>query len=415
MMIPEPRFYLKQPQSLQPTLISMQAKYMGQRVFMSTGDKVPPVDWDFEKQRVKINRKNLSSSETNMWLDKMAAEFKSIFRNCLLDEVVPTEDVILKKLQERLNLKYQPPVIIVESKLSFYKFIEQYIIECKGLKSDATIKTYGTTLKHLKKYSIVSCKEFDFEDITIEWRAGFIRYLQSLGVARNTEGKNIKNVKVFLNEATERGINNNLAFRSRSFSKPTEDVHKIFLTREDIQRLVDYDFAADKSKELVRDYFVISCMTSLRYSDFVDIKPENIKDNTIEIVTKKTGEAVIIPIARMVRDIFEKYNYNMPKAPCNQVFNVILKDVGRLAGLTDTVTITKTIGGVKKTIVYERYQLLTCHTGRRSMISNSILAGMPTSSIMLISAHKSLKVFQGYVRIDQKQNADNLASHSFFN
>ncbi len=48
------------------------------------------------------------------------------------------------------------------------------------------------------------------------------------------------------------------------------------------------------------------------------------------------------------------------------------------------------------------------------MISNSILAGMPTSSIMLISAHKSLKVFQSYVRINQKQNAEALASHSFF-
>ncbi len=42
MTIPEPRFYLKVAQAKEPTLICMQAKYNGQRVFMSTGDKIHP-------------------------------------------------------------------------------------------------------------------------------------------------------------------------------------------------------------------------------------------------------------------------------------------------------------------------------------------------------------------------------------
>jgi hypothetical protein len=86
----------------------------------------------------------------------------------------------------------------------------------------------------------------------------------------------------------------------------------------------------------------------------------------------------------------------------------------QLAGLTEKVTITKTISGIKKSITYEKYELISCHTGRRSMISNCILEGISTSSIMLMSAHKSLKVFQGYVRITKKQNADALGNHSFF-
>jgi integrase len=413
MIIPEPRFYLKVAQAIEPTLICMQAKYNSQRVFISTGDKIHPDDWDFVKQRAKVTRKNLSHGDINTWLDKMATEFKSIFRNCLIDEIVPSATVVTQKLQEKLNLNYKPPEPI-QVKPSLFKFIEQYIKESAVLKSSGTIKTYNATYKHLKKYSLICSKEFDFEDITMEWRSGFIKYLQSLGAAKNTEGKHIKNLKVFLNEATERNLNTNLSFRSKSFSKPAEDVVKIFLTKEEIQKLIDVDFQDDPSKDLVRDYFVISCMTSLRYSDFIDIKQENIKGDTIQLITKKTGEEVIIPIAPVVKKILEKYNYNLPKAPCNQSFNSLLKDVGRLAKLTEPVTITKTIGGVKKTKVYEKYELLTCHTGRRSMISNSILAGMPTSSIMLISAHKSLKVFQGYVRINQKQNADALASHTFF-
>ena len=112
---------------------------------------------------------------------------------------------------------------------------------------------------------------------------------------------------------------------------------------------------------------------------------------------------------------FIKYNYNLNRAPCNQVFNKVLKEVGCKAGLDETITFSKTTGGIKKIITCKKYQLLTCHTGRRSMISNCILACIATPQIMLMSAHRSLKVFQSYVRIDQVQNAEKLASHTFFN
>ncbi len=412
-MIPEPRFYLKNIKATEPTLICLQAKYEGQRVFMTTGDKIHPNEWDFTTQRAKVTRKNLANGEINVWLDKMATEFKSIFRNSMIDGVIPEAKWLMEKMLENLNLKNKP-VEATQIKLTFFKFIENYIKECSALKSTGTVFTYQATLKHLKNYSLLVGKEFDFDDINLEWRTGFIKYLQTLGVAKNTEGKHIKNTKVFLNEATERGLNTNMAFKSKSFGKPGEDVQKIFLTKDEIQKLIDVDLGNEKTINIVRDYFLISCFTSLRFSDFVDIRREHIKENTIELITKKTGEEVIIPIAPQIRLIFEKYNYNLPKAPCNQIFNSLLKDVGRLAGLTEPITITKFIGGVKRSVVYEKYQLLTCHTGRRSMISNSILAGIPTSAIMLMSAHKSLKVFQGYVRINQQQNAKALADHSFF-
>lgn len=414
MIVPEPRFYLKNPSANEPTLICLQAKYNGNRVFMSTGNKIHPSEWDFEKQRTKVSRKNLGNSDINLWLDKMANEFKSIFRNLLIDNIEPIPILVMKKMQENLNLIPKPAEQEVK-KQTLIPFIKQYIIEAKNIKSITTVKSYEATLKHMEKYSYLAGKEFDFADITIEWRSGFLKYLQDLGISRTTEGKHIKTIKLLMNEATERGLNDNLAFRSRSFSKPTEDVPKIFLTIEEIQLLIDLDLSNNKLKDIVRDYFIISCYTSLRYSDFSNIGSENIKEDTIQMTTKKTGEEVIIPIAPIVKTIFEKYNYQLPTAPCNQVFNSLLKEVGRLAGITELITITKTMGGVKKTKIYEKCQLLSCHTGRRSMISNSILKGIPTPSIMLISGHKSLKVFQSYVRINQQQNAEALQQHSFFN
>lgn len=412
MTVAEPRFYLKNPSSLEPTLISLQAKYDGnQRVMLSTGDKILPNEWDFTIQRAKVTKKSLANGDLNIWLDRIASEFKRIFRNCLVDGIYPDAKLITLKLQENLNLLPKPKEV---EKVTLLSFIESFINECMGQKATNTIKAYQGTLNHLKAYSQLCMKPFDFGDITIEWRSGFLKYLQSQGFGRNTEGKHVKNIKVFMNEANQRGLHVNLDFKSRSFTKPTEDVPKIFLTRKEIEQLFVLDLTKDKMKEVVRDYFIISCMTSLRYSDFVDIKAEHIKENTIQMVTKKTGEEVIIPIAPMVNEILKKYNFNLPPAPCNQVFNRVLKDVGKLACLDENFTVTKTLGGTKRTKTYKKYELLTCHTGRRTMISNGILAGLSPSALMPLSGHKSLKVFQSYVQLSKVQNAEALLKNQYF-
>jgi hypothetical protein len=413
MVIPEPRFYLKQPNSTEPSLISLQAKFYGERVFMSTGDKVLPSEWDFVRQRALVSKKSPGNSDINLWLDKISTDFKALFRNLLIDGINPTSTLLMKALAEKLN-RYQPILPPKAEPLTLTLFIKQYIDQCRSNKSISTVKSYGATYKHMDDYFKLIGGNFDFDAITIEWRGGFIRYLQGLGIGRNTEGKHIKIVKLFLNEARERGLHNNLHFKSKSFSKPHEDVHKVFVTMSEIGKIASVDLSNDKLNDIVRDYFIISCLTSLRYSDFVNIRPENVKENTIQMITQKTGESVIIPIAPLVRSILVKYQFNLPKAPCNQVFNRALKEIGKLAGLDEEVTITKTLGGKKQSTVFKKYQLITAHTGRRSMISNCILEGISTSSIMLISAHKSLKVFQGYVRLNQVQNADALAEHSFF-
>lgn len=414
MVVPEPRFYLKNIKATEPTLISLQVKFNGERVFMSTGDKILPTEWDSTKQRAVVSKKNPGNSDINLWLDKISTEFKALFRNMLIDGTVPTAELLMKALSEKLN-RNPLPNAVKDVKPTLLQFISQFIEESRALKASNTVKTYVTTLKHIEGYFEKTGEKPDFEAINIEWHNGFIKYLQSVGVGRNTEGKHIKNVKVFMNAATERGLNNNLLFRSKSFGKPHEDVHKVFLTMPEIKKIATCDLGEDKLKNIVRDYFVISCLTSLRYSDFVDIRPENIKSNTINMITKKTGEPVIIPISSMVKNILEKYEYCLPKAPCNQVFNRVLKEVGRIAEIDEAVTVSRTVAGIKQTITFKKYQLLTAHTGRRSMISNCILEGIPTPSIMLITAHKSLKVFQGYVRMNQVQNAEALSQHSFFN
>ena len=179
MYVPEPRFNLAKPSSTKETLICMQVKYCGERFFISTGEKVLPADWDFQRQRVHVTRKNLSASTTNMFLDRMVAIFKNVFRDLLVTYDLPKATLVTEKVLEIVDApfnaaknKEQPKAI-----RTFYKFIENYIEECKGIKTVATVKTYTSTFNHLKLFAQLKNKdEFKFEEITIEWRNGFISF-----------------------------------------------------------------------------------------------------------------------------------------------------------------------------------------------------------------------------------------------
>lgn len=410
MNIPKVNFYLKHVGAKEPTLISMQIKFpIEQRVVISTGDKIHPEEWDFTKQRAVVNRKSPRNAETNLWLDKIEGDVKSIFRNLFIDGITPTAPIVREKLLAALDIT---PVKAEQKKLDLLGFIEEFMMQSAVSKTKETIKSYRTTLNHLRTFATENKHKVDFEDITIDFYHKITGYLQGIGNSKNTISKQIKNLKTFMGEATERGLNNNMDFRSRSFKKVTEEVDKIYLTEEEIMRM--YALTLPKGKERVRDLFIISCYTGLRYSDFSRITPDNILHDQIHMRTQKTGEKVIIPLAPIVKEILAKYDYQLPTAVSNQKMNEYLKDIGELAGIDDPIIITRTIGGTRVRTTYKKFQLISAHCGRRSMATNAYKRGVPSISLMKITGHSTEKAFMSYIRISQLENAEVLAKHDFF-
>ena len=76
------------------------------------------------------------------------------------------------------------------------------------------------------------------------------------------------------------------------------------------------DLSAHPTLEKVRDMFVVSANTGLRYSDIANIKPENVKEGRyLDIVTIKTKQRLLIPLAEPVKQIINKYSGKLPKIP----------------------------------------------------------------------------------------------------
>jgi integrase len=163
--------------------------------------------------------------------------------------------------------------------------------------------------------------------------------------------------------------------------------------------------------------FVIGCYTGLRYSDLAQLREENLIDNKtkVKIKTEKTGEVVIIPLHRYIKEILVKYNGMLPPVISNQKMNDYLKELGEKAKIDNDVLITSTRGGTKHEESFKKYDLITSHTARRSFATNAYLNNVPTLSIMKITGHRTEKAFMLYIKMSQEDNANKLLNHPFFN
>ena len=237
-------------------------------------------------------------------------------------------------------------------------------------------------------------------------------------MADNSVGKHISTLKIILNAAKDAGINTNLQYKSSKFATLIEDIEKIYLTENELERIYALDLSGTKSLERVRDVFLIACYTCLRFEDFTHIKPEHVYTNDkgtfLKINTSKTGELVVLPMHWIVSAILEKYNFNLPRSISNQKMNDYVKIIGEKAEIKELVSITKFEGGLKVTKTSPKYKLISSHTARRSGATNMYLAGIPAISIMKITGHRTEQAFMRYIQMSQEDNANKLIDHPFF-
>lgn len=134
----------------------------------------------------------------------------------------------------------------------------------------------------------------------------------------------------------------------------------------------------------------------------------------LKVKTEKTGEFVVIPLHRLVKEIVDKYDNQLPRVISNQKMNEYIKVVAKLAQLDDRISVIITKGGTKQTEVLEKHKLVTVHTARRSFATNMYLMDIPPISIMKITGHRSERAFLLYIKISQEENATKLLNHPFF-
>lgn len=275
-----------------------------------------------------------------------------------------------------------------------------------------------TTKREASKYLMTSYNRFSefaksknptFDEMTVAYIEEFIEWMARQGLSINTRGSHIKRLKAAMREAYIAGMHTNSTFRD--YRKEQVKVDNIYLTEDEIRKIEDVKLKPGGMYTKARDLFIIGCHTALRYSDCIRITPDDIHDGIIRLKQVKTGGMVMIPCHPRVSEIIERYD-GAPKMS-DVVLNRNIKEVCRLAGITDKVGVRK--HGEKETTYYEKWELVSSHTARRSAATNMYKAGIPTIAIMKITGHKSERVFMDYIKITNEENARMLKNNAFFN
>lgn len=404
------RFILKEPNSKKDTLIYLIFNFNNIRLKYSFNQKINPKNWNFDKQRAKETKTFPEYPEFNSMLNNIETSINNAYRKALNDKINPTSQY----LREQLNIILRGEKQTTPNLTYFCDFIESIIKD--STKKPGTITHYKQTLRTLKEYSANQKIKLTFDDINLNFYEKYVNFLKDCDYSINTIGAFVKDIKVFMNEAFDRQLTNNTEHKSRRFKKPQELTDKIYLNLKEIDKLYSLDLSNNKKLEKVRDLFIIGCYTGLRFSDLKQITPDNFINNgtQLKVKTEKTGEFVVIPLHRTVKEIVQKYENSIPEVLSNQKMNEYIKEVAKLAELNERISISITKGGEKQSDVFEKWQLVTTHTARRSFATNMYLLDIPTISIMKITGHRTEKAFLLYIKITQEENANKLLNHPFF-
>lgn len=461
-------FRLRKVTAKTSQIIYVGIRYGLDQLIVPTGIKVLPKHWDFDKSRIKrvslpevslphnllarlgntdvysfvndylhdlsvfVNdksfmEKDLLKQEIEVYLngkneiEQLGFDLNLFVSNLIAESRQKNAPLSKETLIKNIDTFLHPPI----KGIRLFDYIETFISDCitgrrliNGANvNDRSVKRYLTTQNLLKEFSDQYKRPVEFKTIDIDFYKDFSFYMaKHKDYAPATMGKHVTTLKTFLREATENGLNDNLKYQSRAFAVTSSESDSIALSVEELNELYQLDLFDNLRLDKVRDLFIVGANTGLRFSDFTDIKPDNIKKVAngyiIDLIQFKTKNQVVIPLNDITLAIFRKYNNQLPEAISNQKFNDYIKQVAQMVTtLHEPITRAITKGGKQLEVTSPKWELISSHTARRSYATNAYERGTPAISLMQITGHRTEKAFLSYIKTSKKKHAEIVRGH----
>lgn len=389
------KFNLKN--SLNPnekTQIFLVFNFAGNRLRYYTGKRIEPKHWDKVKQRAK------SSYENAISLNKFIKTTANFLETEFNESQILKKKISIESLKDALSKRFNQ-----ENEINVFEKFDEFIEASKNSRAASTIRKYKTTINQMKRFCDDKRINLTFDSFDLTFDEKFKDFLISdLKLTNNTVAKHYKTLKVFLNWSTEKGYNTSTEFNKLKAREIDGEIY--FLDWDELMKLFYLELESDKHKR-VRDLFCFGCFTGLRFSDIINLKQENINNDTIVVNTLKTGTKAIIPLNKYSRIIYDRYKsadkYSLFQSISNQKMNDYLKELGKLAEINTPVQIIRYSGAERIERLVPKYEVMTSHVARKTFITNAMIKGMSTEVIMDITTHSSYKAFKRYFKIVDEQ------------
>jgi len=364
--------------------IQMQITIEGERVFISTGQKIELELWDLKSCRA-IGKSN-KVRVLNEYLDKMSVDVVKAFNE-------------LKSLNDDISAE------MLRDKLTG-KSIDRrkYLIECCQIYNSSfeklvgieigkiTFGRYATFAARISNFISSKMKQKDIMLHEIKYSFGieYEHYLKTeLKLHQNTLVKYIQYLNRVLDYCVKyEWLDKNVLF---GYKCPVKESKREYLTQDELQRVMDKEIHIDRLSE-VRDIFVFCCHTGYAYKDAAQLTPDHIGTGIngrkwIYTSRQKNDNVSNVPLLDQAMQIIEKYkdhpicvskNRILPMKS-NQKLNAYLKE------LADICSISKP---------------MTMHIARHTFATTVLLSnGVSMEATSKMLGHSSLKTTQIYGKI----------------
>lgn len=273
--------------------------------------------------------------------------------------------------------------------------------------------------------------KFEYASFTPAFMKGFADYLLKTKSKVNVQ-KMITSVNSFLKWSKIHG--KPVPFERYNLVNKSQPKAVVYLSLYDLRRLVSLEIPEGTSEVtlhdmrgfpykkkvtgresilLVRDFLLFCSLTGLRYSELQSLKANDISDERITVIAQKTDKKRLIELNSYSKRIIKKYlgdrksGYIFPRLS-NQKANSHIKDMAEICEINEPITKLSLINGQKIETVNPKYELVSTHTGRKTFVCSSLLAGIPPELVILWTGHTEIDDLKPYMAVTMDSKHENM-------
>lgn len=323
-------------------------------------------DFNVKKQRVRRNE------ELNQFIEAVKAKFAQIETEMIKRNMPMTVRSVVDIFQNGF----------ADTNVSLLTLFDKHNEEAKirtdqGLISPVTYQKYLVTRRMLATFLQTKIKRRDvlLSEVTPVMIEQLYVYFNS-SMAKNTAIQKMKVVKKILKIAIEEGYIRAMPFKL----KMTKDqLQYTPLSVEELRIIRQQEFDVPRMGQ-IRDVFIFACYSGLAFTDLKNLTRNDLmvdEDGKEWIIKARQKTRIIshIPLLPVAKEIWEKYNYQLPVLS-NQKYNSYLKELADTCGINknlhshlarhtfatillnsgvDMVTVSKVLGHANSRITENTY------------------------------------------------------------
>ena len=291
-------------------------------VKIPTGKEILPEHWDNENNRVR--KSLLFSGEINQAIKAKSEEFQRF----MLKQEAGCKPITKETVKDFFNNR---------TNMSFYQFWEQQVGLWRVQKKHNTIRSYNAVLNVLKGFR----SNLQFNELNLHLVEEFDTHLREVRLnSINGAFGSHKCFKAIIGAAIRKGFVEKNPYSD--FSIRSTDSKRVFLVADELKKLKEIEIPENKQHlARIRDLFLFSCYSGIRFSDMVDLRWNNITETSICLNMNKTNKEVNIGLIPQTRLLLDKYRPSGESILAKRVFptvsnqksNQALVNLMKLAGI----------------------------------------------------------------------------------